>query len=64
MLTYTVNENNVLSILKDGNVVDVYTPWDTKEGAEAWAEMICAKYNDNPDLPYPPIEIEATDGAN
>lgn len=55
MLTFEIDKDNVLTILKDNVPVDVYTPWDTYEGAAQWAQTICDKYNNDPSLKYPSV---------
>lgn len=58
MLTYKIDQNNVITIFKDGVATDVHTAWDSQEGAKQWAQSICDKYNDDPSLEYPPQPID------
>lgn len=58
MLTYKIDQNNVITIFKDGVATDVHTAWDSQEGAKQWAEGICNKYNSDPSLEYPPIAFD------
>lgn len=62
MHTYTVDKNLIVHVIKDGTEIDQVGPWDSPEGANAWGEAICAKYNDNPTFVYPdeePVTDEA-----
>lgn len=53
MHTYTIDENLVLHVIKDEVELDQVGPWDSIEGAQAWGEAICNKYNNNPTFVYP-----------
>jgi len=53
MYTYTVDKDLIVHLLKDGVELDQVGAWDSKDGAKAWGEAICAKYNDNPTFVYP-----------
>jgi hypothetical protein len=61
MYTYTVDENLIVHLLKDGNEIDQVGPWDLADGAAAWGVSICAKYNENPDWAYPREKPVAND---
>jgi hypothetical protein len=43
-LTYTV-ENAKAIISKDGVEIDTVGPWETDAEAQAWAVVVCEKYN-------------------
>lgn len=56
MFTYIVDKSLIVHVIKDDVEIDQVGAWDSKEGAEAWGEAICAKYNDNPTFVYPEEE--------
>jgi hypothetical protein len=62
--TYEVDSNLFVSIFIDGKKVDTVGPYDLKEGAEGWAELICSRYNDpkinSKNVKYP-NEIETSE---
>ena len=61
MFTYTLDKDLVVHLSKDGAEIDQVGPWDSADGANAWATAVCAKYNDNPTFVYPGEEPVASD---
>lgn len=56
-MAYTYNVTDALEVkIKQGNkIIDTVGPWDSREGAEQWAQAVCDKYNapEYANTPYP-----------